>query len=205
MHTKHYSTLIYNVWRYFKASSLKYPSKLKALKENSTKIPIIDKAHTHPPNTHEVKVYKCLARMKYKTATTSTNLIEIYCEELGSLNNETRAKMQLETITKRTFRNQRSKNNLKEPRHLDDCIIKGNWALTNDGLILLLKDSIEDRFEDKVINVIIFSTDEGLKHLTEAETWIFDEDVIPVCVVSVLQVNNMANFTQSKSRFAPLV
>ncbi|XP_022182656.1 uncharacterized protein LOC111042374 [Myzus persicae] len=81
-----------------------------------------------------------------------------------------------ETITKRTLRNQRSKNNLKEPRHLEDCIIInrsciGDWALANDGLRLLLKDSIEDQFEDRVI---IFATDEGLKHLTEAETWMFD-------------------------------
>ncbi|KAF0750964.1 Uncharacterized protein FWK35_00014217 [Aphis craccivora] len=46
-----------------------------------------------------------------------------------------------------------------------------DWALTNDGLRLLLKDSIENQFEDRVI---IFATDEGLKHITEAETSIFD-------------------------------
>jgi len=42
-------------------SSLKCPGKLKTSKENPTEIPIIDKAHTHPPDMHEVEVYKCLA------------------------------------------------------------------------------------------------------------------------------------------------
>ncbi|KAF0757700.1 Uncharacterized protein FWK35_00030360 [Aphis craccivora] len=100
-----------------------------------------------------------------------TTAVTTYCEELGSLDNETRARMPPEKITNRTLRNQGSKNNLKEPRYLDDCIIEGDWTLTNDGLRLLLKDSIEDQFEDRVI---IFATDEGLKHLTEAETWMFD-------------------------------
>lgn len=135
MYTKHYSTLISDVWRCSKASSFKCPGKLKTSKENPTEIPIIDKAHTHPPDTHEVEVNKCLARMKHKAATTSTNPIEIYCEELGSLDNETRAKMPPETITKRTLRNQRSKNNLKEPRHLDDCVIEGKMKILYYNLI----------------------------------------------------------------------
>jgi len=88
---------------------------IKNIERNPTEIPIIDKAYTHPPDTHKIKVNKCLARMKHKAATTSTNSIEIYCEELGSMDNETRARMPPETITKRTLRNQRSKNNLKEP------------------------------------------------------------------------------------------
>jgi hypothetical protein len=68
--------------------------------------------------------------MKQKAATTSTNPTEIYCEELGSLDKETQAKMPSETITKRTLRNQRSKNNLKEPTNLDDCIIEGKTKNT---------------------------------------------------------------------------
>ncbi|KAF0767939.1 FLYWCH-type domain-containing protein [Aphis craccivora] len=124
VYTKHYNTLISDVWRCFKASSLKCPGKFKTSKENPTEIPIID---THPPDTHEVEVNKCLARMKHKAATTSTNPIEIYCEELGSL---------------------------------------GDWELKNDGLKLLLKDSIEDQFEDRVI---IFAIDEGKKTQTTYE------------------------------------
>jgi len=103
----------------YKASSLKCPGKLKTSKENPTEIPIIDKAHTQPPaDTPKVEVNKCLAQMKHKAATTSTNPIEIYCEELGSLDNETLTKMTPEIITERTLRNQRLKNNLKESTHL---------------------------------------------------------------------------------------
>lgn len=38
-------------------------------------------------------------------------------------------------------------------------------------MTLLLKNIIEGQFENRVI---IFATDEGLKHLAEAETWMFD-------------------------------
>lgn len=68
-YTKHYNTLISDVWRCSKASSLKCPGIVTTSKENPTKILIIE---THPPDTHEVEVNKCLARMKHKTATTTT-------------------------------------------------------------------------------------------------------------------------------------
>jgi len=104
MYTKHYSRLISDIWRCSKASSLKCPRKLITSKENpATEIPIIDKTQTHPPDTHEVEVNKCLSRMKHNAATTSTNPIEIYCEELGSLDNETRARMPPEQLIKELF------------------------------------------------------------------------------------------------------
>lgn len=49
--------------------------------------------------------------------------------------------------------------------------IKGEWTLASNGQRLLLKDSINDQYEERVI---IFAIDDGLKHLAEAETWMFD-------------------------------
>ncbi|KAL4112865.1 hypothetical protein QTP88_016585 [Uroleucon formosanum] len=58
------------------------PGKLEILKENLTEILIFDKAHTHPPDTYEVEVNKCLARMKHKAATTSINQLRFTVEKL---------------------------------------------------------------------------------------------------------------------------
>lgn len=49
--------------------------------------------------------------------------------------------------------------------------IKGEWTLASNGQRLLLKDSKNDQYEERVN---IFATDDGLKHLDEAETWMFD-------------------------------
>jgi len=108
-----------------KATSIKCPGKLKTYKNGPTQTPILDKVHTHPPDTDDVEVNKCLARMKYKAATASTNPVEIYCDELGNLDRQTQAQMPSKAITKRTLRNQRSKNNHKKPTSLNECTIEG--------------------------------------------------------------------------------
>ncbi|XP_016664947.1 uncharacterized protein LOC107885764, partial [Acyrthosiphon pisum] len=73
-----------------------------------------------------------------------------------------------ESVVKRTIRNQRTNNN-PALNCINDIVIEDDWALVN-GQQFLLADNKSTTGE----RIVLFSTDDSLKMLTEAKTWYCD-------------------------------
>jgi len=74
-----------------------------------------------------------------------------------------------EEPTKRMLRRKKNKGNLKKPSCLSELTINNEWAMYKDERFLLF-----DNGPGSNERIIIFSLDEGLVHLSEADTWFCD-------------------------------
>jgi len=74
-----------------------------------------------------------------------------------------------EETTKRMLRRKKNKGNPKKPSCFSELTINNEWAMYKDERFLLFDNGPESNER-----IIIFSLDEGLVHLSEADTWFCD-------------------------------
>lgn len=87
--------------------------------------PSVTIEHNHPASQSKVNVMKTVSKMKLMAKTSSSNPVEIYAQGVSELDEFSKSKMPLEDTTKRTLRNQRSKNNPVDPVNINDLLIEG--------------------------------------------------------------------------------
>ena len=125
----------------------------------------------HGPSVAEIEVKKSLARMKEEAAQGQDVPSRILNRELqGSLPAEYRPYLPKEATVKRAIQRERRKKIPEPPKSLSDLEIPDEWRTTSKGDNWLLSDiSLEgtDR-------VILFSTEQNLRHLGRSTVWYGD-------------------------------
>ncbi|VVC27787.1 Hypothetical protein CINCED_3A017128 [Cinara cedri] len=105
--------------------------------------------------------------MKEKAKSARVNPVEIYAEGINLLLTLCKARISVEDIVKRTFRNQWSKN-----IPIGKTAIEDDWMTTgvpNYTLLLLYDTGV-----DSTNRIAIFATDDGLKLMSESSEWYLD-------------------------------
>ncbi len=112
-------------WRCMKASSLKCTGTMYTELQHDN--PVEKNAHNHLPDPEEIKVTKCIQKMKDQvTSSSMINPVEIFAENVSEIETTTKARMPTEDTVKRMLRRQRSKN-----CPINSTIIEGNYKTKN--------------------------------------------------------------------------
>lgn len=105
---------------------------------------------------------------RVSTFSTSTPS-QIFAEVINQVPEQALTSFANEETTKRMLRRQKNKGNPKKPSCLSELTINNEWAMYKDERFLLF-----DNGPGSNERIIIFSLDEGLVHLSEADTWFCD-------------------------------
>ncbi|KAL4126118.1 hypothetical protein QTP88_010347 [Uroleucon formosanum] len=125
----------------------------------------IESDHSHAGDEHVEIVEKAKFEMLKRISTTSTPS-QIFAEVINQVPEKALTSFANEETTKRMLRCQKSKGNPKKPSCLSELIIKNEWAMYKDERFLLYDNGSESNER-----IIIFSLNEGLVNLSEADTW----------------------------------
>ncbi|KAK4885203.1 hypothetical protein RN001_001474 [Aquatica leii] len=115
-------------WRCCKYSSLKCRAIL--VTTLATTDPELKTEHNHPANEENVKVTKCVQKMKQRARDTLAKPVQIFTEAVSVLEDSTRAEMPTEKSAKRTLQNCKGPN-MPNLRSLQKFVIEG--AIYVDG------------------------------------------------------------------------
>ncbi|KAL4126495.1 hypothetical protein QTP88_010717 [Uroleucon formosanum] len=96
---------------------------------------------------------------------------QIFAEVINQVPEKALTSFENEETTKRMLRRHKNKGNPKKPSCLSEFTIKNEWAMYKDERFLLF-----DNGSGSNERIIIFSLDEELIHLSEADTWFCDVD-----------------------------
>lgn len=94
---------------------------------------------------------------------------QVFAEVVNNLQREALKSLPNENTVKRTLRNCKGRMYPKNPQNLSELSITGDWTLYKNKRFLLY-DSGPDSDE----RVIIFSLDDGLRYITDANNWFCD-------------------------------
>ena len=134
--------------------------------------PRIVKQHNHDGNQAEIEAIKCRSRIKQRAKDTAEKPSQIIAQAMADVDVNVRTEMGKEDSIKRHIRKQRTNVLPAEPETLVDLKIEGEWAQTagpNPDNFLA-----HDSGSDSEIRVIIFATNEAIRHLAAAQTWYMD-------------------------------
>ena len=135
------------------------------------KDPRESKDHDHPRDRVEIEVTKARQQMKERAEQTREMPMQIHSEIISSINDpDVQSQLPQASTCKKVLQRVRNKKYPKDPSSHEDLEFVGPWALTKeDGERFLLHDnkSTTDR-------IVIFSTDTGLRKLSESKIWFMD-------------------------------
>lgn len=134
--------------------------------------PVPANEHNHAPDYAAISATKCITNMKRKAAETEDKPSQIYSNNLHDLSAEAKAVLPSEDTIKRTLRNQRSKLYPPVPESLKDLKLTGVWTTTAapEPKPFLFFDNGPDTDN----RIIAFGSDESLRLLASADTWLMD-------------------------------
>jgi len=124
-YTVKYISVNHITWRFSKRNNTNCPAILKTsiLKTNHS----VTIGHYHFVSKSEVNAMIAISKIKLAAKTSCANLVKIYAQGVSELDERSKSKMPLEETTKRTLKNQRSKDNPLDPVSLNDLMIESKY------------------------------------------------------------------------------
>lgn len=134
--------------------------------------PVISGVHMHPPNPAEVAVRRVENTLKTAAVTTRDPPRRIVQDAIVDVNEEVAAAVSSSTNLRQVIRRRRraTDNNPRAPATVGELLIPDQLRLTTDQRRFLLYDS----GRGDVIRMLIFSTDQFLQTMQDAEHWMCD-------------------------------
>ena len=132
--------------------------------------PEVTVTHSHESNTVEVGVARMRSTMKDKAHLSREKPSQILAAQLAKATDAVKAELGNVDNVKRCIRNTQRAHLPKEPKTIDDFALDGEWTKTKGGQQFLIHDSgseVEKR-------VIVYASDEGLRHLATNSSWYMD-------------------------------
>ncbi|CAH1730898.1 unnamed protein product [Aphis gossypii] len=129
---------------------------------NNYKNPTIEVEHSYAGDANLETVEKAKAEMLKRVSTSTPS--QIFAEVINQVPKQALTSFANEETTRRMCRRKKNKGNPKKPSCLSELTINNEWEMYNDERFLLLDNGPESNER-----IIIFSLDEGLVHLSEAD------------------------------------
>ena len=128
--------------------------------------------HTHPGDTAAVEAEKAKRDMKTAAKGGRTCPQQIVADALASQPVEVAAAVGRMDSLKRTLRYHKRGTKPTEPSTLEDLAISGEWTTTGGSRpeTFLIHDSGPDSTD----RVVVYATDDALRHLTQSSEWFMD-------------------------------
>lgn len=139
------------------------------IKTTQKDLPRVLIQHNHPPNEALIEVLVCRSAMKAAANTGREKPSQIFARSVCTLSTAARNNLPSEDICKRTIRNQKSADFPPEPKRLNELEIPDFWKNAQGERFLLF-----DNGQNANSRIITFATDEGLRLLCDAPTWMMD-------------------------------
>ena len=108
--------------------------------------------------------------MKEKAKVSRETPAQIFASAIANTSDDVRAEIGKKESVKRNIRNTQRGVLPKEVSTLHDLEIEGEWAQATGDQQFLIHDSDRDQHN----RVIVFASDEGLRHLATQQTWFMD-------------------------------
>ena len=128
------------------------------------------KPHSHDRDDTAICVAKVKAAMKDKAKVSRETPAQIFASAVANTSDDVRAEIGKKESLKRNIRNAQRGVLPKDISTLHDLEIDGEWAQTTGDQQFLVHDSGRDHHN----RVIVFASDEGLRHLATQHTWFMD-------------------------------
>ena len=126
--------------------------------------------HSHDPQEHSVAVTKLRATLKEHAAGSRGTLSQLLVDHTTETPVEVRAELGNPDTVKRSLRRERAKTMPKNPASLRDLTLDEEWTITSDQEQFLIHDSGVDSSD----RMLVFATDNALRHLASSDSWFMD-------------------------------
>ncbi|XP_041369007.1 uncharacterized protein LOC121383200 [Gigantopelta aegis] len=126
--------------------------------------------HSHDPQDQSVAVAKLRSAMKERAGTSRGTLTQLLVDSISDTPVDVRAELGKPDHIKRALRRERAKHMPKNPTSLRDLMLDDEWTTSSDGDRFLIYDNGVDSSD----RMLVFGTDDGLRHLASSESWFMD-------------------------------
>ena len=128
--------------------------------------------HSHVSNPAAVEAEKTKTAMKDQIQTTKSRPAQVVATAMLAAATETRLELGKTENIKRALRRQKRAALPEEPATLNDLHVTGEWATTGGQKSepFLIHDSGSDRTN----RILVFASEQQLRHLAVADTWFMD-------------------------------
>ena len=126
--------------------------------------------HTHDPHDTAVSATKLRTTERERAGSSRGTLTQLLTDITSDAPIEVRAELGNPETIKRSLRCERAKHLPKNPNSVGDLVLENEWTKTNDGDQFMIYDNGVDSSN----RMLVFGTDEGLRHLASSTTWFLD-------------------------------